>query len=103
MTLPSALPSAWEVTTKYRLGRLPEAESAALDFVGSSADQGFQELVISVADAERAGRFPGPIATRSTECSLPRPWHTTGDRIDRYGIRPLRCRSVVVTVTARLA
>ena len=52
--------SAWEVTTNYRLGRLPEAESAALDFVGSIADQGFQELVVSVAYAERAGRLPGP-------------------------------------------
>ncbi len=52
--------SAWEVATKYRLGRLPEAERAAMDFVGSIAGQGFEELAISVADAERAGRLPGP-------------------------------------------
>ena len=51
--------SAWEVTTKYRLGRLPEGEGAAMDFVRCVADQGFQGLAISVADAERAGRLPG--------------------------------------------
>lgn len=52
--------SAWEITTKYRLGKLPEADVAAIDVVGSIARQGFRELVIGVADAERAGRLPGP-------------------------------------------
>ena len=52
--------SAWEITTKYRLGKLPEGEIAAVDVAGSIAGQGFGELTISVADAERAGRLPGP-------------------------------------------
>ncbi len=52
--------SAWEITTKYRLGRLPEGAVAAVDVAGSIAGQGFGELTISVADAERAGRLPGP-------------------------------------------
>ena len=52
--------SAWEIATKYRLGRLPEGEVVAMDIVGSIAGQGFEELTISVADAQRAGRLPGP-------------------------------------------
>ena len=52
--------SAWEITTKYRLGRLPEGAVAAVDVAGSITGQGFGDLTISVADAERAGRLPGP-------------------------------------------
>ena len=52
--------SAWEIAAKFRLGRLPEGEAAAVDVAGSVASQGFGELTISVADAERAGRLPGP-------------------------------------------
>ena len=51
--------SAWEIATKYRLGKLPEAEAVATDVVGCIADEGFEALAISVADAERAGRLPG--------------------------------------------
>jgi len=51
--------SAWEITTKHRVGKLPEAEAVALDVSGSIAGQGFDELAITVADAERAGRLPG--------------------------------------------
>ena len=52
--------SAWEIATKFRLGRLPEADAAAVNIADSIASQGFGELAISVADAERAGRLPGP-------------------------------------------
>ena len=52
--------SAWEITTKHRLGRLPEGATAALDVAASIASQGFEGLAISVADAEHAGRLPGP-------------------------------------------
>ncbi len=51
--------SAWEITTKHRIGKLPEAEELALDVTGSIADQGFEKLAITVEDAERAGRLPG--------------------------------------------
>ena len=50
--------SAWEIATKYRLGKLPEAEAVATDVAGCIADEGFEALAISVADAERAGRLP---------------------------------------------
>jgi len=52
--------SAWEITTKYQLGKLPDAHSLATDILGQIADQGFEGLPISIAAAERASRLPGP-------------------------------------------
>ena len=52
--------SAWEVATKYRLGKLPEAEALAVDITGAIASQDFQEMPITVDDAARAGSLPGP-------------------------------------------
>ena len=52
--------SAWEITTKHRLGKLPGAADVAADVRGSIAGQGFEALAITLADAERAGRLPGP-------------------------------------------
>ena len=51
--------TAWEITTKHRVGKLPEAEAVARDVTASIASQGFEELAITVNDAERAGRLPG--------------------------------------------
>ena len=51
--------SAWEITTKHRIGKLAQAEAVALDVTGTIAGQGFEELAITVDDAERAGRLPG--------------------------------------------
>ena len=51
--------SAWEIATKHRLGKLPEAGAVATDVAGCIANEGFEALAISVADAERAGRLPG--------------------------------------------
>ena len=52
--------SAWEITTKHRLGKLPGAADVARDVAGCVLAQGFQELPITLRDAERAGRLPGP-------------------------------------------
>ena len=52
--------TAWEITTKYRRGRLDEAVAMAPDIAGAIAAQGFQELPITVAEAARAGTLPGP-------------------------------------------
>ena len=52
--------SAWEIATKFRIGKLPGCEAVAVDVAGHIARQGFVELAIGVADAERAGRLPGP-------------------------------------------
>ena len=51
--------TAWEITTKHRVGKLPEAEAVARDVTASIASQGFEALAITVQDAERAGRLPG--------------------------------------------
>lgn len=52
--------SAWEIATKNRIGKLAEADALARDVAGAIASQGFEELAITVDDAERAGRLPGP-------------------------------------------
>ena len=53
--------SAWEITTKHRIGKLPAAEVLADDMVGKIALEGFGELSVSVDDAARAGALPGPL------------------------------------------
>ena len=52
--------SAWEIATKHRLGKLPGADPITFDLPGAIADQGFEELPVSVTDAARAGALPGP-------------------------------------------
>lgn len=52
--------SAWEITTKHRLGKLPGAAAVAENLRDCVAGQGFGELPITLADGERAGRLPGP-------------------------------------------
>jgi len=47
--------SAWEIATKYRLGRLPGAEVLALDFARQVERQGFAGLPITLEHAQRAG------------------------------------------------
>ncbi len=52
--------SAWELTTKHRLGKLPGVRAIVDDMAGAIAGEGFQELPISVEDASRAGSLPDP-------------------------------------------
>ena len=52
--------SAWEITTKHRLGKLPGADLIAADVTGAIANQGFGKLAITVEAAARAGALPGP-------------------------------------------
>jgi PIN domain nuclease of toxin-antitoxin system len=52
--------SAWEITTKYRLGKLPEtAGPVAVDVAAQIAREGFNELAVSVAHAQHAGAMAG--------------------------------------------
>ena len=53
--------TAWEITTKHRLGKLPNADTIAADISGIIARQGFDELPISLDEAARAGSLPGPV------------------------------------------
>lgn len=52
--------SAWEISTKVRLGKLPGAEFLASDLPDHLIRQGFQELEITVEHGQRAGSLPGP-------------------------------------------
>ncbi|MYE46236.1 MAG: type II toxin-antitoxin system VapC family toxin [Chloroflexi bacterium] len=53
--------SAWEITTKHRLGKLPGADEFAGEIPWAIADEGFAELPITVDEAARAGGLPGPL------------------------------------------
>jgi PIN domain nuclease of toxin-antitoxin system len=49
--------SAWEIATKYRLGKLPKAQALVDDFVQSIQSAGYLPLPISLEHALRAGRL----------------------------------------------
>ena len=50
--------SAWEIATKHRLGRLPEAQPVIQNILTSIESVGFEELPISVRGGELAGSLP---------------------------------------------
>lgn len=51
--------SAWEVTTKHRLGKLPEAHHLALNVERHVRQERFIPLAVSMAQAELSGRLKG--------------------------------------------
>ena len=51
--------SAWEIATKYRLGKLPEAETLMGSMRRIVEQVGFQELPVSIEHAQRAGSLAG--------------------------------------------
>ena len=51
--------SAWEITTKARLGKLPGAADVAADVAACVASQGFLPLEITILHAQRAGNLAG--------------------------------------------
>ena len=87
--------SAWEIATKYRLGRLPGAAALAEDVSGCLLDQGFRPLAITVADGERAGRLPGPVRDPvdrmliAQALTLDIALVSIEQPFDRYGVRRL--------------
>ena len=46
--------SAWEIATKFRLGKLPGVRAIVNDISGCVVSQGFKELVITIDDGQRA-------------------------------------------------
>jgi PIN domain nuclease of toxin-antitoxin system len=52
--------SIWEISTKYRSGRLPGVSSIASDLAAAIASQGFVGMPITIAHAQAAGALPGP-------------------------------------------
>lgn len=59
-TLLVSAASAWEISTKVRLGKLPTAADLVADFVGFVEREGFELLSISGEHGVRAGLLPGP-------------------------------------------
>ena len=51
--------SAWEVSTKHRIGKLPRAGFLVGEFAEIVSSQGFVELPISIRHAQLAGKLPG--------------------------------------------
>jgi PIN domain nuclease of toxin-antitoxin system len=52
--------SAWEIATKFRIGKLPGAATIVADLAGVLVAQGFVRLPISFAHGQAAGALPGP-------------------------------------------
>lgn len=52
--------SAWEIATKHRLGRLPEAEEVARELPRLLREARFSTLPITLEHALAAGGLPGP-------------------------------------------
>ena len=52
--------SAWEISTKVRLGKLPGATEVAAELPAILRRQNFEPLPIAVVHALRAGNLPGP-------------------------------------------
>jgi len=59
-TLMVSAASAWEISTKFRLGKLPDAADLLADFEGYLGRERLQPLPVSVQHALRAGSLPGP-------------------------------------------
>jgi PIN domain nuclease of toxin-antitoxin system len=51
--------SAWEITTKHRIGRLPEAAALAVDVEAAVVGQGFAALPVTIRHAQLAGSLTG--------------------------------------------
>ena len=51
--------SAWEIATKVRIGRMPQAQTLAEHFVRSVTSAGYLLMAISVEHALLAGRMSG--------------------------------------------
>ena len=60
-TLIVSAASAWEIATKFRLGKLESAAELATDFSGHIEREGFQLLSITCDHGIRAGLLRGPL------------------------------------------
>jgi PIN domain nuclease of toxin-antitoxin system len=87
--------SAWEIATKFRIGKLPQGAELASGLDSIIASQSFEPLPITSSHGVRAGMLPGPhrdpfdrmlIAQAQTEDLI----LVSNDRIfDEYKLRRL--------------
>jgi len=87
--------SAWEIATKFRTGKLPQAAELVADVEAGIADNGFLCLPVSVRHGQVAGALPDPnkdpfdrmlIAQAMVEDLILLSNETT---FDRYGVKRL--------------
>jgi PIN domain nuclease of toxin-antitoxin system len=87
--------SAWEIATKFLIGKLPHAGALAGNVRDALANQGFLELPITVQHGQAAGNLPGPHRDPFDRMLIAQT--TLADLVllsneavfDRYGIRRL--------------
>jgi PIN domain nuclease of toxin-antitoxin system len=85
--------SAWEISTKVRLGKLPGAERLERDFLEMMEESGYTLLPIDAANALRAGRLTAPhrdpfdrmIAAQALVSDIP--ILSKDPKLDAFGIR----------------
>ena len=85
--------SAWEIATKVRLGKLPEASRLEQDFVKLARSAGYSFLAIDVGTALRSGRMPGThrdpfdrmIAAQALQLDIP--VVSADASLDGFGVR----------------
>ncbi len=53
--------SAWEVTTKFSIGKLPGVAAMADNLAGVLDSQGFVSLPITFVHGQATGALPGPL------------------------------------------
>ena len=84
--------SAWEIATKYRIGKLPAAGDIATGLVDHIGTAGFEMMDITFEDANDAGGLPGPhrdpfdrlLIAQSRRRGLP--VVTTDEIFESYGV-----------------
>lgn len=85
--------SAWEISTKHRLGKLPSAVELVRDISGWVHRAGFVELPITISHGQRAGSWPqshrDPFDRMlAAQCALEElPLITKDAQLEDFGIR----------------
>ena len=87
--------SAWEVATKHRIGKLPEAAPIVDVMPEAIVREGFEALPITVQHAARAGALPGPLRDPFDRMLIAQALSqelaviSVDDALDHYGVRRL--------------
>ena len=85
--------SAWEIATKFRNGKLPEAELLERNFLETMEAAGYVLLTVDAEQFLRAGRLPGVhrdpfdriIAAQALSMDVP--VVTPDAKLDEFGVR----------------
>jgi PIN domain nuclease of toxin-antitoxin system len=85
--------SAWEISTKVRLGKLPGATEVAAELPAILRSQNFEALSMAIVHALRAGNLPGPHRDPFDRMLIAQAQHedlalVSNERVfDAYGVR----------------